>query len=159
MANTSGRLRIDFQVREILPDGQDPSDARYVTFGDEVDFGAVKEFFERCGIAADLMFHGRQTAKVIQLKVRTNRKIDVIKSVRALTGLGLKEAKDVVEDCDRLQSLGMRKGLVLFEDGRDADAAMQVFANNGIFNDVEVVGCNFTKAQAAGTPLYVKERR
>jgi len=118
------RLRIDFQVRELTAEaGQEP---RYVTFGDEVDMGRkVKDFFDRCGIAVDIMFQGYKTSKYIKQLAPTNQKIPLIKLVRSWTNVGLKHAKDLVE-------LPMGRPMVLFKEGRDADAMVQICRNAGM---------------------------
>ena len=129
-------LRIDFQVREILPDGRDASEARYVTFGDQVNFGAIKEFFERCGIATDMMFQGGNSAVIMKRACQSINKIPMIKALREITGVGLKCAKDLIE-----QPIGCP--IVAFKDSKDAENMMQVFVRQGVpITDIVIEPCN-----------------
>ena len=69
----------------------------------------VKAIEEKCGVtaAAPVMMAGpaagpaaaaeEQTEFTIVLKSAGEKKVEVIKAVRAITGLGLKEAKDLTE--------------------------------------------------------------
>lgn len=50
-----------------------------------------------------------QTEFEVILKVGGEKKLDVIKEVRALTGLGLKEAKDLVEGAPKSLKVGITK--------------------------------------------------
>jgi hypothetical protein len=151
MANnkvSSAHLRIDFTVREVL-EGEDQSSARYVTFGDDVDIESVKDFFERCGISVDLLFHGRRSGKVIKLSGPTHAAIQAIKAIRQLTGVGLKEAKDAFE---RARNSG--SAMVAFPDGRYAEEGIQVFKASG-FNECEVIEADVTVALKQGALPYV----
>jgi large subunit ribosomal protein L7/L12 len=58
-----------------------------------------------------------KTSFTVMLKSAGDKKIQVIKEVRALTGLGLKEAKDLVEGAPKPVKEGLSKA--------DADAAKQ----------------------------------
>ncbi len=49
------------------------------------------------GAAADAAPVEEQTEFTVVLKAAGDKKVEVIKAVRAITGLGLKEAKDLVE--------------------------------------------------------------
>jgi large subunit ribosomal protein L7/L12 len=49
-----------------------------------------------------------QTEFTVILAAIGDKKIEVIKEVRAITGLGLKEAKDLVEAAKRLRKLRLR---------------------------------------------------
>ena len=120
------RIRIDFQVRETCSDGSVPeTELRYVTFGDDMPTGRIRDFFERCGIATDMMFGGKRSAHVIRFDRPCNNKILAIKLVREMTGIGLKEAKDVVE-----QPVGA--DLMVFENLEDADRAMAHIVGAGV---------------------------
>lgn len=50
-----------------------------------------------------------QTEFEVVLKVAGDKKLDVIKEVRAITGLGLKEAKDLVEGAPKSLKTGVSK--------------------------------------------------
>lgn len=157
----SSRLRIKFQVQELLGPGEDPEQARYVTFGDDVELGRIKDFFERCGIATDLMFNGIRQAKVVGFTVTPNNKIEAIRHVRTLCQIGLKEAKDVVE-----KPLG--HPAILCEDGRDADRVVERLFKAGFsvearecsvadYPPVPTSGPGFANYTAQGSvPRYVK---
>lgn len=58
-----------------------------------------------------------KTSFTVMLKSAGDKKIQVIKEVRAITGLGLKEAKDLVEGAPKPVKEGLSKA--------DADAAKQ----------------------------------
>jgi hypothetical protein len=143
------RLRIDFQVREITAEaGQEP---RYVTFGDEVDMGKVREFFDRCGLGVDTMFQGYKTAKYIKQLVPAPNKINLIKLVREWTNLGLKDAKDVVE-------LPTGRPMVLFREGADADAVVQICRRMGMPDVVSepISEETFRELASQKVPEYIK---
>lgn len=144
------RLRIDFQVREIV-DADSGLEPRYVTFGDEVDMGKIKDFFDRCGIATDIMFQGYKTSKYVKQLVPTSQKINLIKLVREWTKIGLKDAKDVVE-------LPTGRPMVLFREGADADMVVQVCRGMGM-NDVvseSITEETYQELAAARVPEYIK---
>lgn len=144
------RLRIDFQVRELVdPDsGLEP---RYVTFGDEVDMGKIKDFFERCGLATDIMFLGYKTSKYIKQLVPTQQKINLIKLVREWTGLGLKDAKDVVE-------LHAGLPMVLFKDGEEADKIVDLCRRMNMMDVVSepITEETYKELLHAKVPEYIK---
>lgn len=99
---TTRVLRIDFQVREVElgDDGRAlpaKSDDRYITFGDNVMAPGIDDFFERCRLSARYLFHDLVGPVVLVFRVAPMNKIAAIKVVRELTGIGLKEAKDLVE--------------------------------------------------------------
>ncbi|MBU1260349.1 MAG: 50S ribosomal protein L7/L12 [Planctomycetes bacterium] len=64
-----------------------------------------------------------QTAFDVILKAAGDKKIQVIKEVRALTGLGLKEAKDLVEGAPKAVKEGVSKD--------DAEAARKQLESAG----------------------------
>lgn len=86
--------------------------------------GLVKEFETKFGVsaaapvavaAAGAAAGGaaaaaeEKTAFNLHLEVAGDKKIDVIKVVRQITGLGLKEAKDLVEGAPKLVKEGLSK--------------------------------------------------
>ena len=137
MMTTSTRFRIDFQVREILPEGSDPSLARYVTFGDEVNFYKVRDFFERCGLGVINLFQthasGNARGKVLKLMHSPRNKINIIKALRQMTDLGLKDAKHLVEG-----PLGTP--LVVFANDEEVEAGLNVLRRYEAY-DVDVINC------------------
>lgn len=66
--------------------------------------GAVAGGAAAAGAAAE-----EKTAFNLHLEVAGDKKIDVIKVVRTITGLGLKEAKDLVEGAPKLVKEGLSK--------------------------------------------------
>jgi hypothetical protein len=143
------RLRIDFQVHELTPEaGQEP---RYVTFGDEVDMGKIRDFFDRCGIACDIMFQGYKVSKCLKQLVPTSQKINLIKLVREWTGLGLKDAKDVVE-------LPVHHAMVLFRDGADADKCVEICKRMGMLDVIaeSITQETFEEFARSKVPEYIK---
>jgi large subunit ribosomal protein L7/L12 len=64
-----------------------------------------------------------QTEFDVILKTAGAKKVDVIKAVRAITGLGLKEAKDLVDGAPKAVKEGIAKA--------DADAAMKKLIEAG----------------------------
>ena len=82
----------------------------------------IKEFEEKFGVSAAApvavaAMHGaggaaaaeEKTEFNVTLEVVGDKKIDVIKVVRAITGLGLKEAKDLVEGAPKAVKEGVSK--------------------------------------------------
>ncbi len=59
--------------------------------------------------AAGAAAASEQTEFEVILKVSGDKKLDVIKEVRAITGLGLKEAKDLVEGAPKSLKSGVSK--------------------------------------------------
>ena len=81
------------------------------------------------GPAADAEEAEEQTAFDVVLKEIGDKKIGVIKAVRALTNLGLKEAKDLVESAPKAIVEGASK--------EDADAAKATLEEAGATVSVE----------------------
>jgi len=81
------------------------------------------------GPAADAEEAEEQTAFDVVLKEIGDKKIGVIKAVRALTNLGLKEAKDLVESAPKAIVEGASK--------EDADAAKAALEEAGATVSVE----------------------
>lgn len=75
------------------------------------------------GPAGDAAAAEEQTAFDVILKAAGDKKIQVIKEVRALTGLGLKEAKDLVEGAPKAVKEGVSKD--------DAEAARKQLESAG----------------------------
>lgn len=149
MTVTAKKFRIDFQVREVMNDDEDPTDARYVTFGDEVPLSKLKDFFERCGISVDLMFKGMKSASYLRL---TNSdmvtKIQAIKALRSVTGISLKEAKDRIE-------MPAGTPLVFFSCSEDAEVTIQAFKMNGVDDlDFALEAYDPSVIDLAGVPNY-----
>ena len=61
------------------------------------------------GAAAPAAAAEEQTEFTVMLAAAGDKKIEVIKEVRAITGLGLKEAKDLVEGAPRAVKEGVSK--------------------------------------------------
>lgn len=80
----------------------------------------VKELETKFGVsaAAQVMAGGAAAGPAAEAKTEFNvilaatgdKKIDVIKEVRSITGLGLKEAKDLVEGAPKTLKEGIAKG-------------------------------------------------
>ena len=93
----------------------------------------VKEFEEKFGVSAQPVAvagaaaGGDSAAEKTEFDVVLTgigeKKINVIKAVRALTGLGLKEAKEAVESCPATLKEGISKD--------DADEALKVLEEAG----------------------------
>lgn len=64
-----------------------------------------------------------QTEFTVMLKGAGDNKVNVIKAVRAITGLGLKEAKDLVDGAPKAVKEGVSKA--------DADAALKQLTEAG----------------------------
>ncbi|KAB8037612.1 50S ribosomal protein L7/L12 [Silvanigrella paludirubra] len=79
----------------------------------------VKELEDKFGVsaaapvammaAAPAAAAAEQTEFEVILKASGDKKLDVIKEVRAITGLGLKEAKDLVEGAPKSLKAGVTK--------------------------------------------------
>ena len=79
----------------------------------------VKELEDKFGVsaaapvammaAAPVAAAAEQTEFEVILKASGDKKLDVIKEVRAITGLGLKEAKDLVEGAPKYLKAGVTK--------------------------------------------------
>ena len=93
----------------------------------------VKAFEEKFGVsAAAVAVAGpagaaavveEQTEFTVMLNAAGDKKVEVIKVVRAVTGLGLKEAKDLVDGAPKAVKEGISKA--------DADAAMKKLVEAG----------------------------
>ena len=80
----------------------------------------VKAFEEKFGVSAAAMAVAgpagaaavveEQTEFTVMLNACGDKKVEVIKVVRAVTGLGLKEAKDLVDGAPRAVKEGVSKG-------------------------------------------------
>ena len=68
----------------------------------------VKELEEKFGVSAAAPVEEKDEFTVVLVSVG-EKKIDVIKEVRAITGLGLKEAKDLVEGAPKTVKEGVNK--------------------------------------------------
>lgn len=112
-------LKISFTV-------QDVDTQKFVTFNDEVVETRVKDFFERCGLAVDQLFGLSRASSVIMLRQPCANKIWAIKVVKDLTGLGLKESKDLVES---------QGPLILCETSDEARAVIDKFTAQSVAVD------------------------
>lgn len=143
------RIRIDFQVREILPIGQDETDARFVNMSEEVDVTKIKDFFERCGLGVDMLFNAPSMQTIGMIKIRypsPNSKINAIILHRELCGTSLKEAKDAID-------VAWMTGCAIMsaKQGDEVEFVLKRHAEIGI-KDVYVEYC--TSAQALGAPCH-----
>ena len=68
----------------------------------------VKAIEEKFGVSAAAPVE-EQTEFTVVLKAAGEKKVEVIKAVRAITGLGLKEAKDLVEGAPKDVKEGVSK--------------------------------------------------
>jgi len=75
------------------------------------------------GAAAGGAAAAEQTEFTVMLKGPGDNKVNVIKAVRAITGLGLKEAKDMVDGAPKAIKEGVSKA--------DADAALKQLIEAG----------------------------
>jgi len=75
------------------------------------------------GAAAGGAAAAEQTEFTVMLKGPGDNKVNVIKAVRAITGLGLKEAKDMVDGAPKAIKEGVSKA--------DADAALKQLIDAG----------------------------
>lgn len=75
------------------------------------------------GAAAGGAAAAEQTEFTVMLKGPGDNKVNVIKAVRAITGLGLKEAKDMVDGAPKAIKEGVSKA--------DADAALKQLLDAG----------------------------
>ena len=134
--SASRRIRVDFTVREILESG-DEGEPRGIVFGDDVSVHAIKDFFQRCGLATDMLFRGTTQPQVIRFSSNPANKINAIKVLRQLAVLSLREAKDIVE-----QPVGTP--LISFDNPADAETCLRAFTNNGV-KEVETAAVSDTK--------------
>ena len=75
------------------------------------------------GAAAGAAAAAEQTEFTVMLKGPGDNKVNVIKAVRTITGLGLKEAKDLVDGAPKAVKEGISKA--------DADAALKQLLDAG----------------------------
>ena|SRR3990172_10494175 len=75
------------------------------------------------GAAAGAAAAAEQTEFTVMLKGPGDNKVNVIKAVRTITGLGLKEAKDLVDGAPKAVKEGVSKA--------DADAALKQLIEAG----------------------------
>jgi len=85
--------------------------------------GAIMMAGPAAGAAGAAEAVQEQTSFTVVLKTVGDKKIQVIKEVRALTGLGLKEAKDLVEGAPKPVKEGLNKA--------DAEAAKKQIESAG----------------------------
>jgi len=95
----------------------------------------IKEMEEKFGVSAAAVVGpaggaagagaaaAEQTEFTVMLKGQGDNKVNVIKAVRAITGLGLKEAKDMVDGAPKAIKEGVSKA--------DADAALKQLIDAG----------------------------
>ncbi|MDX8385016.1 MAG: 50S ribosomal protein L7/L12 [Gallionella sp.] len=95
----------------------------------------IKEMEEKFGVSAAAVAAGpaggadaggaaaEQTEFSVELKSIGDNKVSVIKAVRAITGLGLKEAKDIVDSAPKNVKEGVAKA--------DAEAALKQLTEAG----------------------------
>lgn len=88
-----------------------------------VSAAAVAVAGPAAGAAAGGAAAAEQTEFTVMLKGPGDNKVNVIKAVRAITGLGLKEAKDLVDGAPKAIKEGVSKA--------DADAALKQLLDAG----------------------------
>ncbi len=88
-----------------------------------VSAAAVAVAGPAAGAAAGGAAAAEQTEFTVMLKGPGDNKVNVIKAVRAITGLGLKEAKDLVDGAPKAIKEGVSKA--------DADAALKQLIEAG----------------------------
>ena len=88
-----------------------------------VSAAAVAVAGPAAGAAAGGAAAAEQTEFTVMLKGVGDNKVNVIKAVRAITGLGLKEAKDMVDGAPKAIKEGVSKA--------DADAALKQLIEAG----------------------------
>jgi large subunit ribosomal protein L7/L12 len=88
-----------------------------------VSAAAVAVAGPAAGAAAGGAAAAEQTEFTVMLKGPGDNKVNVIKAVRAITGLGLKEAKDMVDGAPKAIKEGVSKA--------DADAALKQLIDAG----------------------------
>jgi large subunit ribosomal protein L7/L12 len=88
-----------------------------------VSAAAVAVAGPAAGAAAGGAAAAEQTEFTVMLKGVGDNKVNVIKAVRAITGLGLKEAKDLVDGAPKAIKEGVAKA--------DADAALKQLIEAG----------------------------
>ena len=88
-----------------------------------VSAAAVAVAGPAAGAAAGAAAAAEQTEFTVMLKGPGDNKVNVIKAVRTITGLGLKEAKDLVDGAPKAVKEGISKA--------DADAALKQLLDAG----------------------------
>mgnify|MGYP006386814189 FL=1 len=88
-----------------------------------VSAAAVAVAGPAAGAAAGAAAAAEQTEFTVMLKGPGDNKLNVIKAVRTITGLGLKEAKDLVDGAPKAVKEGISKA--------DADAALKQLLDAG----------------------------
>ena len=88
-----------------------------------VSAAAVAVAGPAAGAAAGAAAAAEQTEFTVMLKGPGDNKVNVIKAVRTITGLGLKEAKDLVDGAPKAVKEGVSKA--------DADAALKQLLDAG----------------------------
>ena len=81
------------------------------------------------GAAAGAAAAAEQTEFTVMLMAAGDSKVGVIKTVRAITGLGLKEAKDLVDGAPKAVKEGISKA--------DADAVMKQLVEAGATAEIK----------------------
>ena len=81
------------------------------------------------GAAGGAAAAAEQTEFTVMLMAAGDSKVGVIKTVRAITGLGLKEAKDLVDGAPKAVKEGVSKA--------DADAAMKQLVEAGATAEIK----------------------
>ena len=81
------------------------------------------------GAGAGAAAAAEQTEFTVMLMAAGDSKVGVIKTVRAITGLGLKEAKDLVDGAPKAVKEGVSKA--------DADAAMKQLVEAGATAEIK----------------------
>ena len=89
----------------------------------------IKELEEKFGVSAAAPAEEEKTEFDVILKEAGANKIGVIKVVRALTGLGLKEAKDKVDGCPSTLKEAVSK--------EDAEAAKKELTEAGAVGEIK----------------------
>lgn len=151
--NPTARLRIDFAVREILPDGHADDEVRFVKFSQEIDVSDIREFFENKGQAVGILFANLEVGtQSISFKAAPRVPIKAIMALRRLTGLSLKDAKDKVDDWNI--------GPALFvHNSNDLEACFEAFSLQGIPKDFFVVKkVSETEILASSIPQYMRPK-
>jgi len=71
--------------------------------------GLIKDMEEKFGVSAAAAAVEEQTEFTVMLLASGEKKVECIKVVRAATGLGLKEAKDLVDGAPKAVKEGVNK--------------------------------------------------
>lgn len=116
----SDTLEIQFSAR-------DPKTECYVTFTQTVEKASLDEWFSRLQVAVSTVFKTGNGPIGIWLNLPCPNKIAAIKAVRSVTGMGLKEAKDVVEHATATQSV-----MLACYNVEDAKRVQRIFMNESV---------------------------